>query len=241
MKQLVNRKTFRKVREEILWPEYFSPERTSLWMPLNVSTKSPAWIFKPLWIYSKYISIMAPWDLQGRADWHGVCQVFRDISNKTQMRNHYSASSKYITKLLKTWMRGSYVFSVVHFHKLLTMFLQSLWDCAYGDRKPILINSDCIALYFKQISVSLLSYGHRTTLLKRAMLEKQERASRTRAKMLGSSPKTTKGKKEKKRKKKLFTHPSFLIAPLKHSTNETYCWKESCKEIKIKKIMLFTM
>lgn len=34
-----------------------------------------------------------------------------------------------------------------------------------------------------------------------------------------------------KRKKKLFTHISFLIAPLKHSANETLCWKELCKEI----------
>lgn len=52
---------------------------------------------------------------------------------------------------------------------------------------------------------------------------------------------------QKQWKEKLFTHPSFLIAPLKHSTNETYCWfkkkinkkKKNCAR-KLK-VMLFTI
>lgn len=89
-----------------------------------------------------------------------------------------------------------------------------------------------ITLYFKQNSVSLLSYGHQTTLLKREMVERE---------MVEKEVQRMRTKKKRKRKvlipknnekEKLFTHPSFLIAPLKHSTNETHCWeKKLCKEI----------
>lgn len=60
-------------------------------------------------------------------------------------------------------------------------------------------------------------------------LEKEEMLEKTTAKLNKSS---VLGHLQKQQKgKKLFTHPSLLISPLKHSTNETHCWKELCKEI----------
>lgn len=93
--------------------------------------------------------------------------------------------------------------------------------------KLLYLERTCVYLF-------LLSYGHQTMLLRRAMAEKQEKAARLRTKQYKPLSVGVISKNDK-RKKKLFTHPSFLIAPLKHSTNETHCWKESCKEIKWEK------
>lgn len=82
----------------------------------------------------------------------------------------------------------------------------------------------CFVLYFQHTSVSLLSYGHRTPLLRRGKVVKEERVVRMRNKKekKKENPYLLKWQKEKK----LFTHPSFLITPLKHSTNETHCWEK---------------